>query len=54
MSGIQTNRSNISLPTEVASEIIQKTQETSAVSEELSAQATTLEEMISKFRLKEE
>ena len=31
MSGIQTNRSNISLPTEVASEIIQKTQETSAV-----------------------
>lgn len=31
MSGIQTNRSNISLPTEVSSEIIQKTQEGSAV-----------------------
>lgn len=31
MSGINTNRSNISLPTEVSSEIIQKTQEGSAV-----------------------
>lgn len=31
MSGVQTNRSNISLPTEVSSEIIQKTQEGSAV-----------------------
>ena len=31
MSGIQTNRSNISLPTAVSSEIIQKTQEDSAV-----------------------
>ena len=31
MSGINTNRSNIALPTEVASEIIQKTQEGSAV-----------------------
>lgn len=31
MSGINTNRSNISLPTEVATEIIQKTQEGSAV-----------------------
>lgn len=31
MSGIQTNRSNISLPMDVSSEIIQKTQEASAV-----------------------
>lgn len=31
MSGINTNRSNIALPTEVSSEIIQKTQEGSAV-----------------------
>ena len=31
MSGVQTNRSNISLPMEVSSEIIQKTQESSAV-----------------------
>lgn len=31
MSGINTNRSNISLPTEVASEILQKTQDESAV-----------------------
>ena len=31
MSGIQTNRTNISLPTAVSSEIIQKTQEDSAV-----------------------
>lgn len=31
MSGIQTNRTNISLPTSVASEIIQKTQEQSAI-----------------------
>ena len=31
MSGIQTNRTNISLPTQVASEIIQKTQEQSAI-----------------------
>ena len=31
MSGINTNRSNISLPTEVATEIIQKTQEDSAI-----------------------
>lgn len=31
MSGINTNRSNISLPTDVSSEIIQKTQESSAV-----------------------
>jgi HK97 family phage major capsid protein len=31
MSGVNTNRSNISLPTDVASEIIQKTQEGSAV-----------------------
>ena len=31
MSGINTNRTNISLPTEVASEIIQKTQEQSAI-----------------------
>lgn len=31
MSGISTNRSNISLPTEVSSEIMQKTQEQSAV-----------------------
>ena len=31
MSGIQTNRTNISLPTSVASQIIQKTQEDSAV-----------------------
>ncbi len=31
MSGIATNRSNISLPTDVASEILQKTQEGSAV-----------------------
>lgn len=31
MSGIQTNRTNISLPTTVSSEIIQKTQEESAV-----------------------
>ena len=31
MSGINTNRSNISLPTEVSKEIIQKTQEGSAV-----------------------
>lgn len=31
MSGIQTNRSNIALPTDVATEIIQKTQEGSAV-----------------------
>ena len=31
MSGISTNRSNITLPTELSSEIIQKTQESSAV-----------------------
>ena len=31
MSGIQTNRTNISLPTSVASEIIQKTQDQSAI-----------------------
>ena len=31
MSGVQTNRSNISLPTAISSEIIQKTQEASAV-----------------------
>lgn len=31
MSGIQTNRSNISLPMDVSSEIIQKTQESSAI-----------------------
>lgn len=31
MAGIETNRSNISLPTSVASEIIQKTQEQSAI-----------------------
>ena len=31
MSGVQTNRTNISLPTEVSAEIIQKTQESSAV-----------------------
>lgn len=31
MSGIQTNRTNIALPTSVASEIIQKTQEQSAI-----------------------
>lgn len=31
MSGINTNRSNISLPTEVSAEIIQKTQEQSAI-----------------------
>ena len=31
MSGVQTNRSNISLPTDVSQEIIQKTQEGSAV-----------------------
>ena len=31
MAGINTNRSNISLPLEVSSEIIQKTQETSAI-----------------------
>ena len=31
MSGVQTNRTNISLPTEVSEEIIQKTQESSAV-----------------------
>ena len=31
MSGISTNRTNISLPTEIASEILQKTQEQSAI-----------------------
>ena len=31
MSGINTNRTNISLPTSISSEIIQKTQEESAV-----------------------
>ena len=31
MSGINTNRTNISLPTSIASEIIQKTQEESAI-----------------------
>ena len=31
MSGVETNRSNIALPTDISAEIIQKTQEASAV-----------------------
>jgi hypothetical protein len=31
MAGINTNRSNITLPNEISSEILQKTQEASAV-----------------------
>ena len=37
MSGISTNRTNISLPTEVSADILQKTQEQSAITQAIAA-----------------